>query len=207
MIAMFRTLLCTIFLLAVWALTVVGFVFYISSYTLEDKVNADGIVVLTGGGGRIEYGLELLAHNRGKILFISGVNENVPLADLMNKMPIGMREIIGVATLGKITLGREATNTIGNAQESTDWIKKHHLQSVLLVTADYHMPRALTEFSAALPANVLLIPAPVKTHNYWDLSWLPNAEIRNIILAEFHKLIAAKIRHMLIKNQQPAPTH
>ena len=193
MLAMFRTLLCTIFLFITWAAAVAGFAFYISNYSLEDNVKADGIVALTGGSGRIEYGIELLANGRGKALFISGVHEKV-----------GLRDILGIISLDKITLGHEATNTIGNAEESTNWIKKRRMKSVLLVTADYHMPRALTEFSAALPANVVLIPAPVKTRDYRNFGWVNEPEIRNIILAEFHKLIAAKIRHYVISKNEKA---
>ncbi len=191
MLAMFRTLLCTIILLTSWGVAVAGFAFYISNYHLDDNVQADGIVVLTGGGGRIEYGLELLANSRGNALFISGVNEKV-----------GLHDILGAISLDRITLGHAATNTIGNAQESTDWIKKRKLKSVLLVTADYHMPRALTEFSAQLPADVKLIPAPVKTRDYRNLSWVNDPTTRNIILAEFHKLIAAEIRHYMISRDK-----
>ncbi|MDX2073520.1 MAG: YdcF family protein [Alphaproteobacteria bacterium] len=204
MLTMFRTLFCTLMLVAVWALAVAGFAFYINQYALEENARADGIVVLTGGGGRIEYGLELFGQNRGRLLFISGVGKQVPLADLLVKAPDAAQAILNGNTLGRITLGREAANTIGNARESTDWIKKHHLKSVLLVTADYHMPRALMEFSTELPGNVILIPAPVKTQNYIDFTWIRDAEIRNIVLAEFHKLIAAQIRHYVISTSDEA---
>lgn len=193
MLAMFRTLACTVALLVLWAVAVGVFALTISDYQLKNNAKADGIIVLTGGGGRIEYGLELLAQGRGKAMFISGVNENVAVKD-----------ILGAISLDRITLGRKATNTIANAEESTGWVKKRGFKSVLLVTADYHMPRALTEFSASLPANIAIIPAPVKTGDYNNLSWIWDAEARNIILAEFHKLIAAKARHYLISKSDGA---
>ena len=189
--AMFRTLFCTIFLFIAWAAAVAGFALHVNSYALEESAKADAIVVLTGGGGRIEYGIELLANGRGKALFISGVNAKV-----------GIHDILGAISLDRITLGRAATNTIGNAQESTDWIKKRGYRSVLLVTADYHMPRALTEFAAQLPNEVAIIPAPVRTRDYSKFDWLGDPQTRNLILAEFHKLIAAKIRHYLISRDE-----
>jgi uncharacterized SAM-binding protein YcdF (DUF218 family) len=198
----FRAVWSTLLLIVIWAACMIGFARIIDSYTLADDINSDGIVVLTGGGGRVEHGLELLATHRGKALFISGVGKEVPMGDLIHKAPSVLREILSVASAGSITLGHEATNTIGNAQESIDWIKKRRYTSVMLVTADYHMPRALAEFKAGLPGDVKLIPAPVKTGNYAGLSWVSEPQSRNLILGEFHKLIAAKLRHWFIRITQ-----
>ncbi len=198
--SVFRTIICTVFLFFVWVAAVCGFAIYTNYYTLDPQANADGIVVLTGGSGRVEYGLELLSTRRGKALFISGVGKEVPLEDLLEKAPEATRTRLASLLPGRITLGREAANTIGNAQESADWIISHHYRSVLLVTADYHMPRALIEFKTLLPDNVVLVPAPVGTRDYSDLSWALDAETRNLILSEFHKLIAAKLRHMMLQN-------
>jgi uncharacterized SAM-binding protein YcdF (DUF218 family) len=194
----FRTLCCMALLLLLWAASVVWFALHITNYSLDENTRADAIVVLTGGGGRVEYGLDLLAHGRGKALFISGVSKDVPMGDLINKAPMGIRELLGVATLGRITLGHDATNTIGNAEESAQWVVKRKYKTVLLVTADYHMPRALVEFKAEVPPHVNLLPAVVKTHDYRDLAWIHDTTLRSLILSEFHKLVAAKLRHWLI---------
>jgi hypothetical protein len=60
----------------------------------------------------------------------------------------------------RITLGREATSTIGNADETASWVAREKLHSLLVVTASYHMMRAMTELQRSLP-GVQLIPAPV----------------------------------------------
>ena len=198
-----RIVFCMLFLLGVWAASVAGFVVYTTSYALDDTMNADGIIVLTGGSHRVDYGLELLAEGRGRALFISGVSKEVPLADLIQKAPATTRDMLAIISLGRITLGRAATNTIGNAEESVAWIKDRGYESVLLVTADYHLPRALIEFKELMPANLSVIPAPVRTKGLGDFSWVADAETRNRILAEFHKLVAAKLRHMLLKNSGP----
>jgi uncharacterized SAM-binding protein YcdF (DUF218 family) len=196
----FRSISCILVLVLLWMGAVVWFAYRIDSYSLADDVKTDAIIVLTGGGGRIDYGLELLGKGRAPVMFISGVNKSVPLGELVSKAPDAVRGLLNFATLGKITLGHEASNTIGNAQESFNWIKKNKYQSVLLVTADYHMPRALAEFNAAFRKEVQFIPAPVDSENYRDLSWVNDAHDRNLVLSEFHKLIAAKLRHMLIES-------
>lgn len=193
-----RTLCCTLLIMGIWLAGVFYFAWHINDYALDDAVDADGIVVLTGSSGRVEYGLELLAMGRGKALFISGVGPSVPLNDLINQAPASMRALLHIASGGAITLGREAENTIGNAEESAEWIKKRRFSSVLLVTADYHMPRALAEFGAYLPKDVQLIPASVRTGSYRGLGWFENAQTRNLIFAEFNKLLAAKLRHYLM---------
>lgn len=195
---LFRALWCTLLLIVVWAVCVIGFARHIDSYHLAEDTTADGVIVLTGGGGRVELGLKLLAEGRADGLFISGVNKTVPLADLIDKAPSTFRAALGALSGGSITLGHEASNTIGNAAESIAWINKRHYKTVMLVTADYHMPRALTEFKASLPRDVKLIPAPVKTRDYKKLGWINDPQTRNLILWEFHKLLAAKLRHWFI---------
>ena len=202
-----RSIVWMVAIVVVWAASVVWFAFHVSSYSLEKETKADAIIVLTGGGGRVEYGLELLAGGRGKALFISGVSKQVPIGALIAKAPMGVREMLGVASLGRITLGRDATNTIGNAEESVAWVAKRKYKTLLLVTADYHMPRALVEFSAQMPTGVTLIPAAVATRDYRDLRWLESADTRNLILAEFHKLAAAKLRHLFLNHQPPTTNH
>ena len=196
-----RIVLCALLIALVWFIAVISFAFRISTYQLDQTEKADAIIVLTGGSGRVEYGLELLVNNRGKALFISGVSEDVTLGALLAKAPLGIREILGIASLGRITLGRNATNTIANAEESLEWIMRRSYKSALLVTADYHMPRALVEFKATMPDDIIIIPAVVSTRDYRNLSWLSDSGTRSLILSEFHKLIFAKIRHIFLKSQ------
>ncbi|MBI3452025.1 MAG: YdcF family protein, partial [Rhodospirillales bacterium] len=58
-------------------------------------------------------------------------------------------------------LGRTAANTHGNAAETAAWVRGHHYRRLVIVTASYHMPRALREFAAEMP-GVMLQPYPVE---------------------------------------------
>ena len=84
----------------------------------------------------------------------------------------------------RITLGRTATTTLGNAEETAEWARMHRLRSLIVVTAGFHMPRALLELRRAMPDTVLY-PAPVQPQ-----SGLGPGSLR-ILAAEYAKLIGA----------------
>ena len=70
-----------------------------------------------------------------------------------------------------VDLGYQATDTIGNARETAHWAKTYGYHSLILVTSDFHMPRALLELKAAMP-DAWIIPYPVRTsdldaHHWW----------------------------------------
>ena len=117
--------------------------------------HADGIVALTGGADRIATALQLLQQNRGRLLLISGVGPTTEFTALFRGTGIAP-----AALEGRITIGRSAIDTLGNADEAADWARSHDLHSLIVVTATYHMKRALTEIGRTLP-DVTLYPAPV----------------------------------------------
>ncbi len=131
--------------------------------------DADGIVVLTGGALRVETGLALLHAGVAPSLLISGVGNDatagavIAAADdgapddlVASRRPILFR----APTPPSITLGRGARTTVGNAVETASWARQRALRSIVVVTAGYHMRRALAEIAAQLP-DVSLRPYPV----------------------------------------------
>jgi uncharacterized SAM-binding protein YcdF (DUF218 family) len=117
--------------------------------------DADGIVVLTGGAGRIDAALALLDAHHARDLLISGVGGNLGLDAVM---PHGREPTAEIAQ--HVALGHAATSTVGNALETAAWARTHGLRSLIVVTAGYHMRRALAEIGQALP-QVRLYPYPV----------------------------------------------
>ncbi|WP_455480624.1 YdcF family protein [Bartonella sp. B12(2025)] len=116
---------------------------------------ADAIIVLTGGENRIETGLNLLQQGLGLRLLISGVNTTTNLKSFMHSMHISPQLFACCVDIGK------AINTKGNAKESAAWIKKHHYQTVYIVTHDYHIWRSLRELKYLRP-DINFIAYPVK---------------------------------------------
>jgi uncharacterized SAM-binding protein YcdF (DUF218 family) len=99
--------------------------------------------------------LHLLATGRADRLLLSGIGGGTDLPTL------GRRAEIETASLeNQITIGRYAASTRGNGIETAAWAEQNRIHSLIVVTAAYHMPRALNELRQNLP-NVQLFPLPV----------------------------------------------
>ncbi len=121
----------------------------------KDTPLADGIVALTGGAERIDTALSLLLNGRAPVLLISGVGHGAELFGLERRVHLSPEQA------ARVTLGRLATSTSGNAAETAVWAQSHDIHSLIVVTAGYHMPRALIELGRALP-GVRLYPVAVQ---------------------------------------------
>ena len=164
-----------------------GFLWFISPLGLKlapDR-RTDAIVVLTGGSDRIESGLALLARGKAAKLFVSGVHPGVEVADLVHRAAIDPRLVACC-----VVLGHAAGNTPGNAFETAQWLSAERYHSLRLVTADYHIRRALLEFQRALPPGTLVIPDPVPASASADArhSWRHAARI---VATEYLKYLTA----------------
>ena len=149
---------------AVVVAVLVGFALFVrAGVTLDarEAARADGIVALTGGEGRVVTAVELLSRGRGERLLISGANPDVGL-DAVRAASGATRDLFECC----IDVGQEAANTIGNAEEAADWARRHGFDSLIVVTSDYHMPRALLELQAAMP-GVSLAAFPVESPPPW----------------------------------------
>jgi uncharacterized SAM-binding protein YcdF (DUF218 family) len=172
-----------------------GLVDFLSRIPLpEDSADdsAEAIVVLTGGGERIREGLRLLAEKRAPLVFVSGVHRDAQLPELLAFVP-EYQDNSDVTCC--VVLGRQAGNTEGNARETAAWIAEKHFGSVLLVTADYHMPRSLLEFRRALPGTTIL-PHPVFPAQPAGRAWWRRPEAFGLIFVEYHKYLLALTRSL-----------
>lgn len=172
----------------------VGFVAFATSIANTETpadVHAEGIVVLTGGGGRIDGALKLLAEGRARRLLISGVNPSVDLKALAGTIDRNLE----VALACCVDLGRDARDTIGNAAEARDWVKTKGYGSLIVVTSDYHMPRSMAELAEAMP-DVKLIAYPVSNPELHLADWWNNGPAFALLLREYGKylLAAARVR-------------
>ena len=94
----------------------------------------------------MELALHLLATGQADRLLLSGIGGGTDLATL------GRLAGIDTAPLAtRITLGRYAASTRGNGVETAAWAEQNRIGSLIVVTAAYHMPRALAELRQALP--------------------------------------------------------
>lgn len=157
----------------------------------DNGPKADAIVVLTGGGGRLEMGLRLLDRGNAAKLFISGVDPGV------DKTVLLQNKAIDAATLDCcIALGHSANDTFGNATETARWMASEGFASLYLVTANYHMPRSLVEFRAALP-NAEFFPRVVHPSNVHLEGWWRWPGTIQLLTREYSKYLATRARTLL----------
>lgn len=132
-------------------------------------VKADAIVALTGGSGkRISVAIELLQNGAGERLLVSGVHPSVDTEDLI--ATAGGSEALYECC---IDIGHKASSTEGNAVESGDWVQSHGYKSLIIVTSDYHMPRALLWYQYSVP-EIEVHPYPMRSRvapDKWWTSW------------------------------------
>jgi uncharacterized SAM-binding protein YcdF (DUF218 family) len=132
-----------------------GWFLHAATRSVDPPASADGIVALTGGADRVETALHLLAGGRARALLLSGIGGGAELPNLAHRAGLDPAPL-----MARVTLGRQATTTRGNAVETASWARQNDIRTLMVVTAGYHMPRAMTELSRALP-DVRLFPVPV----------------------------------------------
>jgi len=181
---------------AAWAGGLLWFVAQMPIAPAAD-IKADLAVVLTGGAGRLDYGLTLLADGNVKALFISGVSKEVSKQDIVRLATANTQRKLEKSGHSNIFFGSSAENTIGNAEETKRWLAKRDFETIALVTSNYHMPRSISEFREVLP-SVTLIPAPVFSDDVQLPSWWADKESRRMVLSEYHKYLASKLRHWVV---------
>jgi len=149
---------------------------------------ADGIVVLTGAAARIPDAIELLAAERGKRLLISGVYRATSSREIARLTPLYSKYFSCC-----IDLDRSALNTLGNALQAKRWAREHNFNSLIIVTSNWHMPRAMTELAHQLP-DVTLVPYPVISSKVKNDPWWSNGATARLLAAEYLKYLFALIR-------------
>ena len=128
-----------------------GFLAFSAQAPLKTVESAEAAVVLTGGAKRIEAAVALLDEGRVERLLISGVNIQVSTRDLENIVGIDAEKLACC-----IDIGRSAQDTQGNAVETAKWVRANDYESVIVITADYHMPRSMVILSHAMPDTRLM---------------------------------------------------
>ncbi|WP_428407553.1 YdcF family protein [Hyphococcus sp.] len=156
---------------------------------------ADGVAVYTGGGGvRISTAMAIFADGAGERLLISGVHPDTSAARLSDFW-VGPKERYDCC----VDLGREALTTEGNAGELRNWAAAHNFTSIILVTSDYHMPRAMAVTRARMP-GATITPYPTAS-GYLDDKGRPASFNAGLKLAgEYTKFLLARVKALFPGN-------
>lgn len=181
--------LLTILTTMIWGLGLHAFAETMPTDVADDRSETDAIVVLTGGSGRLDEGVGLLMAGRGEMLFVSGVYDGIDVRYLLETVRRG-----GAGIEDRVEIGN-ATDTIGNAVETGAWIRAKGYESLRLVTAAYHMPRSLLEFSAEL-GEIAIVPHPVFPEHV-KVDWWRWPGSAGLVIKEYNKFLLAWVRQKL----------
>jgi len=175
-----------------------------SSTPAAEPEPAQAIVSLTGNSSlRITEAVKLLEQGKGKRLLVSGVNPEVTRDDILG-VSKATRRLYDCC----VQLGFRALDTKGNAAETAAWVKDQGYKSLIVVTADYHMPRAVLEMRSALP-GVALTPYPVATDHLVAADWWRTSVGAQRMIIEYSKYLAVLAREAFLslgpREDKPAP--
>lgn len=138
-----------------------GLGFFLFSVTLgrpAADVSTDAAIVITGGPGRIEHAMDVLAEGKARRLLVAGADPLVTKTDLANL--IGGRDRLVRCC---VDLGSESVDTRSNAEEAKRWLGRRRFDTVRLITSDWHMRRAGYEFDRVLSDDYEIVQDAVPT--------------------------------------------
>ena len=110
-------------------------------------------------------------------MFVSGVDPEVTPGEFAKEFKVRAREMRCCVTLGFL-----AVDTRSNAGEAAQWMTTNDVQTVRLVTTDWHMRRAAAELRHSIPERVVVVEDGV-----------PSEPALGPLFLEYNKLLAALI--------------
>jgi uncharacterized SAM-binding protein YcdF (DUF218 family) len=176
-----------------------GFVLFVSMLPRPPGhlPHADAIVALTGGDARLDTAVALFEKGIGQRLLISGVGL-VTTKRVLKHLTHGAKRFDCCADIGY-----SAEDTRGNAEEAAAWARAHRYKSLIIVTASYHMPRALCDFRAAMPA-MKLIPYPVESNRMTLDGWWHHGATLRALHSEYVKYLATRVLTVVVPRHTAA---
>lgn len=153
----------------------------------------DGLVVLTGGPGRVRFAVSLLQEGAAPQLLVTGVDPRVD--DATFRRVFGLSEGLLACC---VVLDRTARNTVENAMAIVGWACRRGLRRIGVVSTAWHLPRAIFEIervAAAAAVRIEIRPLPVPADR--RLPYHPR------VMREAAKLVLAGLRARLTKSGNP----
>ena len=165
----------------------------ILSLTEYSSKRASNIVILTGGSNRIRDGLKIIKNLENSAiintkLLISGTGKGFTLSNVKKLLP--KSESLDIFLKCCIELDNKSQNTHSNAIETFKWAKKKNIKTFILITSNYHMPRAALEFKSRMP-NFEIITHPITPKKHDISNWMHSFETFSLIFIEYSKFLIA----------------
>jgi uncharacterized SAM-binding protein YcdF (DUF218 family) len=170
-------------ILLLYFMSFFNFIFNIDKKFTVNK-NINNIVVLTGNTGRLVFGFDLMSDNIKSRMLITGVAKVVKYSEIIKNRDVNK---------DRIYLGYKAQTTLGNAIETSSWIKEYDINDIILITDSWHMQRALLLFNIMMP-NIEISPYPIDSINFTIYDYFQFDKKTFFIYREHLKYIVSHIQ-------------
>ena len=163
--------------------------------TKYNDIKSPNIVILTGGANRIKDGLKIIqdfknSKNINYKILVSGTGMGFTKSSLKNKLgPNFNSQLIECC----IDLDSVSKNTLTNASETFKWTNKNDIKEFILITSNYHMPRAILEFKNVMP-NLKIYTYAITPKKHDIENWLNSYQTFGLVFTEYCKYIVASLR-------------
>ncbi len=167
----------------------------ILSLTKYNNIESPNIVILTGGANRIKDGLKIIENfqnskNINYKILVSGTGMGFTKSSLKKKLgPNFNSQLIQCC----IDLDGVSKNTLTNASETFKWAYKNDIKEFILITSNYHMPRAILEFKNVMP-NLKIYTYAITPKKHDIENWLSSYQTFSLVFIEYCKFIIAGLR-------------
>ena len=167
----------------------------ILSLTKYNNIESPNIVILTGGANRIKDGLKIIedfknSKNINYKILVSGTGMGFTKSSLKKKLgPNFNSQLIQCC----IDLDGVSKNTFTNASETFKWTSKNDIKEFILITSNYHMPRAILEFKNVMP-NLKIYTYAITPKKHDIENWLSSYQTFSLVFTEYCKFIIASLR-------------
>jgi uncharacterized SAM-binding protein YcdF (DUF218 family) len=165
------------------------------SYPLAPEYGVSNLAI--AGLERLRYGLWLGRETGAPVAFSGGLG----WAGAEGSTPEGqIAQRIATQEFGRPLkwVEDESRDTRQNAALTVALMKQHGIQTVVLVTHDYHQPRALRAFEEAAQGAIRIVPAPLGVLSIpprTAMDWLPRESgftaVRHVLHEAFGRLAGA----------------
>lgn len=145
---------------------------------------SDIIIVLSGGGGRVEQAVELFKEGFAPYMLLSAVSENAgPSGDMhQTALALGIPE-------EAILTEDAAQSTYQNAQFTLPIMKQHGFKSAIVVSSDFHMRRVKFIFDHVYKKSGIELTYIGADSGYNAKTWWSDRYSRETTFNEYTKMI------------------
>ena len=163
--------------------------------TKYNDIESPNIVILTGGANRIKDGLKIIqdfknSKNINYKILVSGTGMGFTKSSLKKKLGENFNSQLIQCC---IDLDGVSKNTLTNASETFKWTSKNDIKEFILITSNYHMPRAILEFKNVMP-NLKIYTYAITPKNHDIENWLSSYQTFSLVFTEYCKFIIANLR-------------